>query len=106
MDQTKTCSYTGCEKKLISSNKSGYCTAHFYHSKKKNASTGEEPRAKSQQQKPKATPARKNPANPALAEATPELATIHITEAHLDRFWIGRSLAEKADLFSHYLTRS
>lgn len=71
----KVCGREGCGKALTSANKSGYCTAHFYDSKKKNG----------------------KPAPRATARHKPESITVSVPVSLLDELWGRLSAKEKAE---------
>ena len=92
MNIKRTCAHPECETPITQGNKSGYCTKHFYWSKKKSQTHGANRSAR------KASPPRKSIAKPNGA-----VATICVTESNLDAFWAKLSIEEKADLFSKQL---
>jgi hypothetical protein len=97
------CGRDGCTKTLTRANKSGFCTKHFYDSKKSGRAPGR-PATNGKAAAPrgsKATP----PRNPPARVETPEngIATICVTEDNLNSFWMKLSLEEKANLFQRQL---
>lgn len=90
MEQEKICGREGCGKKLTAANRSDFCTKHFYDSRRKTAGTA---------------PARRGPKAATGKTAAPGcgVATICVTEDHLDNFWKKLSLEEKAELFTRQL---
>jgi hypothetical protein len=97
------CGRDGCTKTLTRANKSGFCTKHFYDSKKSGRAPGRPATNGDAAAKrgSKATP----PRNSAARVETPAtgIATICVTEAHMDNFWSKLSLEEKANLFQRQL---
>jgi len=89
------CALDGCTTTIGPNCKSGYCSKHFYHSKKKISNgAASAPRAST------ATPPRKSNSTPADGAGA---ATLMVTEKHLDAFWSRLSLEEKTNLFQRQL---
>ena len=78
----RTCKYQGCDKRLTRANKSGYCTAHFYESKRK---------------QPKGVTARSSRARRA-AKAANALPTLIATPELVEHIWSTLPLEQKAAL--------
>jgi hypothetical protein len=91
--QPRVCSVQGCGKKLRSDNKTGVCTPH-----QQGMIAGTTP---SKAARSKSTPPRKSNSTPAPAPVG--VATICVTETHLDYFWSKLSLDEKAAIFTRQL---
>ena len=95
--EPRKCAHEGCEKKLIARNKSGFCTEHFYDSKRKSSTTG------SSRHAARKTVAKRGRKPRAQEPAKSGIATICVSEAHLDNFWSKLSLDEKAEIFTRQL---
>jgi hypothetical protein len=89
--ESRVCSVAGCGKQLRADNKSGICTPH---QKGMLAETKPSKVARS-----KSTPPRKLNSTPAPVG----VATISVTETHLDYFWSKLTLDEKATIFTRQL---
>jgi hypothetical protein len=91
-DIPRYCAHEGCTKTLTRANKSGYCTKHFYYSKKNGAAPA--PRSK-------ATPPRNSTSKVGAPESG--AATLHVTETHLNNFLLKLSLDEKTAIVQRHL---
>lgn len=83
------CAREGCGKQLRSSNATGFCHKHWYDSKSKSDHRDNAP-----------SPSRRS--RPSQSKDV-GVATICVTEAHLDSFWAKLSLEEKAQIFERQL---
>jgi hypothetical protein len=90
------CGREGCTKTLTRANKSGFCTKHFYDSVKKSKESAAAAAPRSQRTPPRNSTARVETPNNGIA-------TICVTESHMDNFWSKLSLEEKATLFQRQL---
>jgi hypothetical protein len=87
------CAHEGCTKTLTRANESGYCTKHFYYSKKNGAAP-----------KPcvsKPAPPRNSTSKVGAPESG--AATLHVTETHLNNFLLKLSLDEKTAIVQRHL---
>lgn len=99
----RVCAKEGCTTRLGTTNKSGYCTFHFYYSKKNSGGAigaGATASGRRSVKPRKATRAKQTA--PASSNGN-GLATIQVSEAALDNFWKDQSLEAKAQLFSKWL---
>jgi hypothetical protein len=87
------CAHEGCTKTLTRANKSGYCTKHFYYSKKNGAAP--KPRVS------KPAPPRNSTSKVGAPESG--AATLHVTETHLNNFLLKLSLDEKTAILQRHL---
>jgi hypothetical protein len=87
--ETKKCRHPQCVTMIRASNKSGTCGKHW-HWGKVNPTDGHAAKETKSKAKKRGQPTKRNGS---------AIATICVTEAHLDRFWQTLSLEEKAELF-------
>lgn len=96
-EEPRICGHEGCGKKLRRNNTSGFCTGHWYDSKRKGeAEERQKPR------KPRASAARK--VNPKLDPGA--TVTIQVPHAALDAFWSKLTLEEKGRIYQRELEAS
>lgn len=99
----KQCRYPGCKEMIHADNQLGACKPHRYWAKKNPADGGSTSKGrKSSDGKPKALPPRNSVASNS-ENSSQAVATICVTEAHLNNFWSRLSLEEKAEIFTNQL---